>query len=351
MTERLRLVVIGCGHVFERFHHPALLHSEDWMLAGAVDTRPARLRWLSSVRPTVPVAESLAALGDAPYDAVLVATPPESHCTLGAEALRRGSHLLVEKPLALDPAEALSLLTLARAARRQVWVGFNRRFRPAYAALRRKLRGVPSERYRRIVFDLRTDPHRWDALSRTAADPEHGGGLLDDLGSHQLDLLPWLLARRVEAVSAGYERRDASGVVVEMRLRFTDGLEACCRSGHARDTGERIEIDLGDRLLIATPGGLADLPRAVAGAGRAWLATSVLVDAVRRRITGRPRITVETIQRQHREWADAIRGLGTGGSAADGADGARCVELTAACRHSLAGGGAWVPVNRAEMVT
>ena len=68
-----------------------------------MDIRPARLRWLSSVRPTVPVAESLGALPRSePLDAVLIATPPESHCALGAEVLRGGTHLLVEKPLALQ---------------------------------------------------------------------------------------------------------------------------------------------------------------------------------------------------------------------------------------------------------
>jgi len=348
VTDPLRLAVIGCGRVFERFHHPALLRSEDWAVVGAVDVRPARLRWVSSVRPSVPVGESLGALGAGPLDAVLVATPPDSHCSLAAEVLRRGAHLLIEKPLALDPSEAGSLLTLARGARRQVWVGFNRRFRPAYTALRRRLRDVPPERYRRIVFDLRTDPSRWDAVSRPAADPEHGGGLLDDLASHQLDLLPWLLARPVEAVSARYDRRDPAALVVEIRLKLGGGLEALCRAGHGRETGEGVEIDLGDRLLIASPGGLADLPRSAARAGAAWLSARRLADAARRRMTGRPGITVETIQRQHREWAAALRGRLTEGPAADGAAGARCVELTAACRHSLAGGGAWVAVTRAK---
>ena len=40
MTPPLRLAVIGCGRVFERFHHPALLRSADWTLVGAVDVRP-----------------------------------------------------------------------------------------------------------------------------------------------------------------------------------------------------------------------------------------------------------------------------------------------------------------------
>ena len=69
--------------MFERFHHPALLNSSAWELVGAVDTRPARLHWVASVQPDLPVAESLGALPDsAAFDAVLIATPPESHLSL-----------------------------------------------------------------------------------------------------------------------------------------------------------------------------------------------------------------------------------------------------------------------------
>ncbi|HEY9445359.1 MAG TPA: Gfo/Idh/MocA family oxidoreductase, partial [Gemmatimonadales bacterium] len=260
----LRLAVVGCGRVFERFHHPALLGSSEWELVGAVDIRPARLRWLSSVRPTVPVAESLGALPRSePLDAVLIATPPESHCALGAEVLRGGTHLLVEKPLALQQAEAVSLLALADKAGRQVWVGFNRRFRSAYAKLRRLLEELPAGRIRGLEFDLHTDPRRWDAITRPTSDPEARGGLIDDLASHQLDLVPWLLRRPVEAVRARYLRRELGTSVVEIELRLSGGVEARCRAGHGTRQLERIAVDLGDRLLVAAPGGLLATSRAL----------------------------------------------------------------------------------------
>jgi hypothetical protein len=67
---------------------------------------------------------------------------------------------------------------------------------------------------------------------------------------------------------------------------------------------------------------------------------------MRRRLTRRPKATVETIRRQHADWAAGVRG-GTPpiGAAADGLAGARCVALTDAARHSLAGGGAWVSIS------
>ncbi|HET7422922.1 MAG TPA: Gfo/Idh/MocA family oxidoreductase [Gemmatimonadales bacterium] len=343
----LRLVVVGCGRVFERFHHPALLNSSAWELVGAVDTRPARLHWVASVQPDLPVAESLGALPDsAAFDAVLIATPPESHCPLGAEVLRRGAHLLIEKPLALQAGEAASLLAVAERAGRQVWVGFNRRFRPGYGELRRRLQGVPPERIRGLDFDLHTDPRRWDAITRHADDPEGRGGLIDDLASHQLDLVPWLLQRPVEAARARYLRREPGATVVEIGLRFAGGTEARCRAGHGTLQLERITVDLGDRMLVASAGGLVATSPALAPLVGRRLAAKALADAVRRRITRLPKATVDTIRRQHADWAAALHGAEPPvGAAADGLAGARCVALTDAARHSLAGGGAWVPVS------
>jgi predicted dehydrogenase len=333
--------------VFERFHHPALLGSPDWELVGAVDISPARLRWLSSVRPGLAVAESLAALPDTGrLDAVLIATPPEAHCALGAEVLRRGSHLLVEKPLALHLGEAESLVALAEHLGLQVWVGFNRRFRAGYWELQRRLDELPRGRILGLQFDLHTDPRLWDAITRSTADPETRGGLIDDLACHQLDLVPWLLRRPVDAVRAQYLRREPGVSVVEIGLRLRGGMEARCRAGHGAQQLEQIAVHLGDRLLVAGPGGLVSTSRALAPLAGRRLAVKAAADAIRRRLTRRPKATVDTIQRQHAHWAAGIRGAtATIGAAADGAAGARCVALTDAARHSLAGGGAWVSIS------
>ena len=62
-------------------------------------------------------------------------------------------------------------------------------------------------------------------------------------------------------------------------------------------------------------------------------------------MTRQPKATLETIRRQHADWAAAVRGARPPiGAAADGLAGARCVALTDAARHSLAGGGAWISI-------
>ena len=76
-----------------------------------------------------------AILADAAIDAVAIATPAATHAALAAQALAAGKHVFVEKPLALDVAEAERLVAQAGAAQRVLMVGHLMRHHPAFAAL------------------------------------------------------------------------------------------------------------------------------------------------------------------------------------------------------------------------
>ncbi|MBB4264149.1 Gfo/Idh/MocA family protein [Bradyrhizobium sp. CIR3A] len=69
-------------------------------------------------------------------DAVVIASPHSEHVDQICAAAEAGLHIFVEKPLALDVAGALKAIVAARAAGRQLAVGFNRRFLPAYSQLK-----------------------------------------------------------------------------------------------------------------------------------------------------------------------------------------------------------------------
>jgi predicted dehydrogenase len=342
---RLRVAALGCGRVFERFHFPALSQSSDWELVAAMDARPDRRRWIAAQLPGLVVAESLAELSPVgPLDAVLISTPPDSHCALAGEALRRGFQVLVEKPMALHPAEATSLLALGREMGRRILVGFNRRFRPSYQALRSSMVGTPADAIRGVRFDLFTDPRGWGPVSGYLGDGDRGGGVLDDIASHQIDLVPWVLGLPVEQVYARYRRRDTSATVIEITLRFGGGLEASCRAGHLPASREQLVVQLPHHALVATTSELVWLraaPRALAHGG---LHLRELAIAVAARLAGRPSPTQLTFRSQLAAWALALRSGNGANGVAEGHEGARCVALIEACRHSLALGGAWVTV-------
>jgi len=280
------------------------------------------------------MAGSLTELGSAAeVDAVLICSPPDTHCSLAAEALRRGAHVIIEKPMAVATREADSLVGLARQVGRKVFVGFNRRFRPQYEKLRRRLHERPQ--LRGISFELRTNPSRWSAVSPPA-------GLLEDLASHQLDLVPWIVDRPVREIRATLQQRDGTETA-NIELRFSDGLLGRCLAAHGTGSAEWLEIALEDRIVIAGLGGITSARRATAGVAQRYLAVRETAGAVYRRVTGTPAFTAETFARQLGAWAAALHGDPTD-ACADGLAGPRCVALVDACRQSAGAGGGWVAV-------
>lgn len=330
--------------MFERFHLPALQRTSDWSLVAAVDPSADRRRWVSRLAPGAALAAVLGDLGDEiGLDAVLISSPPDTHCAVAAEVLRRHAHVLVEKPMALRAAEAASLVQVAGAAGRRILVGFNRRFRPGYRRLRDRLRGVPAAEIRDLRYTLRTTPQQWGALTDYLSLPERGGGLLDDVGSHQLDLLPWLVSRPVAAVRATLARTQDAAATATIDLRFADGLEARCEAVHGGGSVELLEVRVRGRKMLVSLGGLAVASWAPEPLMRGSLAARGLLGSAWRRVRGVPGYSHDTFARQFAAWAEALRGR-PAPDVADGAAGARCVELVEACRRSAAVGGAWVTV-------
>jgi predicted dehydrogenase len=88
-------------------------------------------------------------------DAVIIATPPDTHARLALAALDRGCHVYVEKPMATNVEDARALAALASSTERTVQVGFAYRFHPLWqrieALVRRGRLTLPFEA--EAVFD------------------------------------------------------------------------------------------------------------------------------------------------------------------------------------------------------
>src|SRR2546423_50068 len=107
----MRIAVAGCGYWGSK--HVRVLHS----IAGvdhlvAVDPRPERLRELERDYPAIDVFERLDdALEN--VDAVIIATPPETHARCAMTAMQAGKSVLIEKPLATSTLDARRLVETA----------------------------------------------------------------------------------------------------------------------------------------------------------------------------------------------------------------------------------------------
>jgi predicted dehydrogenase len=137
-------------------------------------------------------------LARADVDAVIVATPQDSHVPITRAAVTAAKHVLVEKPAGRAAAELDGLVELAAQYDVRVRVGFNHRYHRAFRQARQL---VDSGALGELLFVRARYGHggrpgyarEWRAQPRRS-----GGGELIDQGVHLIDLARWFLGEFVE---------------------------------------------------------------------------------------------------------------------------------------------------------
>jgi predicted dehydrogenase len=254
-----RIAIIGCGAVTERRHLPALakLGIKPALL---VDINLQRAQSLADAFNSAHISDNyLSHVGE--FDAAIVASPHHLHAPVCIDLLRRGIHVLVEKPMALTIADCNAVIAAAEKGKAVLAVGLMRRFlRVAQwvkAALEAEVLG-PVE-----SFDFQEGfVYSWPVTSGFFFRKETaGGGVLMDTGAHTLDLLLWWLG---DVASFEYYDDSYGGVEADCKLDLTlasgaQGVVELSRTRELRNTailrgrlGE-IEVSLDKNYLTARP--------------------------------------------------------------------------------------------------
>lgn len=143
-----------------------------------------------SARPVATLDEALA---DPAIGLVVVATPNALHAPQARAALEAGKAVVIDKPFALDLAEARQVAALAEARGLLLSVFHNRRWDADFLALRSEL---DSGRLGPIhAFESHFDRHRPQVRDRWRERDEPGGGIWHDLGPHLIDQAVILFGR------------------------------------------------------------------------------------------------------------------------------------------------------------
>ena len=209
----VRVGVIGCGH-----WGPHLIRNLNDMpevdLVGVAEERQDRLRYVRRTFPTVSPFSDHRQLLASDVDAVVIATPIQTHFQLVKEALLAGKHVLVEKPLACSPADAAELVDLARRCERVLMVGDVFLYNPAVRELRRL---VQQGELGRIYY---ADAAR---LNLGLFQPQ--ANVVWDLAPHDIAILMYVLGKAPQMVSARGSSYVHTGVhdVCYLELLFSGG--------------------------------------------------------------------------------------------------------------------------------
>ena len=221
----MRFAFIGLGRAARAFHLPALRHVAQAVVVGGYDSaEEQRVAWRRETG--LEAFDSLDELFErAQPDAVVVATPPDSHATYCLSALERGAHVYCEKPFVSTVEEADRVLEAADAAGRRVAVNHQYREKPIFRAIRERI-GTPEAG--RLVFCqlwqlMELAPWNESVAWRAGM----ARRTLLEGGIHLVDLMLTFFGEPPEAVyarhSAGFHADPEADAIQLVTLEFPEG--------------------------------------------------------------------------------------------------------------------------------
>jgi len=265
----LNWVVVGVGDIAVRRVIPAIQAESRSNLYGVV-TRDLTKAAPLNTRAWTNLGE---ALSQTAVHAVYVATPVFLHAPHTIQALRAGKHVLCEKPMAMNEAEARSMLRTASETGKTLGVAYYRRSYPKVQRAQELLDagaiGTPvfAELTCHDWFDGRDSSRAW------LLDPvKAGGGPLFDIGSHRIDVLNFLFGQpqRVSGHLSNAVHHYAVEDNATVMIDYQDGVRGVVdvrwhsrvKRDECRIRGTKGEMDLtplnGPELVY--PGGRGHLP-------------------------------------------------------------------------------------------
>lgn len=220
----LRVLVVGCGNMGAS--HAAAYQAMDGVtICGLVargDSRHALNRQLGGGYALF--ADFASALAQTRPDAVCLTTYPDTHEAYALQALAAGCHLFIEKPLATSVAGAERVIAAARAARRQVVVGYILRHHPSWQRFVTLARGLGKPLVMRMNLNQQSHGQMWNVHRNLMQSLSP----IVDCGVHYLDVMCQMTQAEPVSVSAiGARLSDALPADMynygQLQVRFADG--------------------------------------------------------------------------------------------------------------------------------
>ncbi|WRS27368.1 Gfo/Idh/MocA family oxidoreductase [Oscillospiraceae bacterium MB08-C2-2] len=234
----VNLVIIGCGDVTEKRHGPLAARSQKVKLKGFYNRSPHKAEAFARKYGGKAYASLIQIWEDDAVDAVLVATPEESHAEIAVAALRAGKHVLCEKPLAASAEEAYRMLEAEKESGKILTIVNTQRLYPAHQWVKHQLDS--GEVGRVVAFH---SEYATGGLEVTASKEQqedfydrsgYTNGVLAQVGNHRIDLLHYLLGEKSSEVllnAGSHVKTLANGSPIPyedyavLNLRYDSGVQ------------------------------------------------------------------------------------------------------------------------------
>ncbi len=229
----VRVGVIGCGKIAQLRHIPEYAANENARIVGFFDSVRERAEDMAARYGGVAFSTLDDLLSCDEIDAVSVCTANSTHKDITVAALRKGKHVLCEKPMAATVAECEDMTEIARSEGKWLMVAHNQRFFGIHKRAKELLQAgaIGKPLTFRTAFG-HAGPDNWSIDSGTSNwffdKAKSAFGVMADLGVHKIDLMRYLLGCDVAEISAmlgTLDKKYANGEPVGVE----DNAIALCR--------------------------------------------------------------------------------------------------------------------------
>jgi predicted dehydrogenase len=241
----LRAAICGAGRWGTRLIESIHGKSGKIGFVAAVTRDPVEKRPLADRFGLALTASFADVLADPNIDAVVLATPHSQHTAEIIAAAKAGKHVFAEKPFTLTQADAAAAIAACKTAGITLHVGFNRRYAPAFAEMKRRIEagGIGKVRHIEGQFSgpasYQTEPGNWRSNQI-----ESPGGSMTARGVHVVDSMVHIAGVAVEVFA--FSRRLQHEIDVDdttsCLLRFANGATGYLGTLHAASQFYRIHV-------------------------------------------------------------------------------------------------------------
>ncbi|MEM3572982.1 MAG: Gfo/Idh/MocA family oxidoreductase [Nitrososphaeria archaeon] len=236
----MKIGVIGAGKIGAFHAKNAALYSSAKIVAIA-DVNLAAAENLAKDVGAKKVYSSYDELLKVPeIDAVIISLPNNLHYDAIIKSIEAGKHIFCEKPLCISSKECEDVVRKVKTSGLKLQVGFNRRFDPSYE----KTKKLIDEGFIGEIVDIHSNTFDPEPHAGWEAKEELSGGIFFTSGTHDFDVLRWLVGSEVKEVyaeSRGTFGKDQSVVCI---LKFSNGVLGTVKAFEACPYGHDVRTEI-----------------------------------------------------------------------------------------------------------
>ncbi|MFF2853548.1 Gfo/Idh/MocA family protein [Peribacillus sp. NPDC058002] len=192
----MNIVLIGTGTIAHNRHLPSVKNNKTAKLYGVYNRTIEKAQQVAR-QYNCKVFDDMASIWkDNNVNAVIICTPPSSHCDIATQALNAKKHVLVEKPMAMSELEAIEMNEAAKSNGCILMVSYNQRlYQPHLKAKELIANGEIGD-----LLTFRTFLGNPGSNLQHYKQENEWRDSLGDIGSHRLDLMNYILERKPNKV-------------------------------------------------------------------------------------------------------------------------------------------------------